>query len=248
VEQTRVMERFLAVVDPEDIEVVVADREFISVQWLRHLRKREIPFCVRLRSDRRVGLSGEDPHQTLPARMHARTQSQVGDEKVLCNQRYLFGAEANATGLPARVVVRRIAATDSGKPEGDQFLILATWGIDPEQATGLYRRRWEIETMFAALKSRGFDLEATHLTDPEGVENLIGLLALAFAWVRLVGRKRANRHGAPPEKSHGRPGRSLFRYGLDWLQSILTTPDPQPRAFFECLRGLRSPTAFLSCT
>jgi len=247
--QARVMERFLEVVDPEDVEVVIADREFISVEWLRHLREQNVPFCVRIRSDRRVGRSPEAA-QTLPARMHARTQAQVGDEpRVLSGERYLFGSgEAGQVlrALPARVVVRRIGADGSS---GDQFLILAASGIDPEEATKLYRRRWEIETMFAALKSRGFDLEETHLTAPERVERLIGLLTLAFAWTRLVGQKRAARHGPPPtKKSHGRRERSLFRYGLDWLQSILTTPEPQRRAFYTCLRGLRSPTAFLSCT
>jgi IS4 transposase len=58
---------------------------------------------------------------------------------------------------------------------------LATWKVAPGEATELYRRRWEIETMFAALKSRGFDLEATNRTDPRRVERLIGLLALAFS-------------------------------------------------------------------
>ena len=244
------VERFLEVVDPEDVEVVIASgREFISVEWLRHLREQNVPFCVRIRSDRRVGRSPEAA-QTLPARMHARTQAQVGDEpRVLSGERYLFGSgEAGQVlrALPARVVVRRIGADGSS---GDQFLILAAFGIDPEEATKLYRRRWEILALFAALKSRGFDLEETHLTAPERVERLIGLLTLAFAWTRLVGQKRAARHGPPPtKKSHGRRERSLFRYGLDWLQSILTTPEPQHRAFYTCLRGLRSPTAFLSCT
>ena len=98
------------------------------------------------------------------------------------------------------------------------------------------------------LSARGFDLEATGLTEPARIERLIALLALAFTWTRLVGDQRARREGPPPVKTHGRRERSLFRYGLDRLQSILTTPEPQPQAFFECLRILRSPTAFLSCT
>jgi transposase len=44
----------------------------------------------------------------------------------------------------------------------------------------LYRERWSIETLFAALKSRGFDLEQTHLTAPDRIERLIALLALAL--------------------------------------------------------------------
>jgi hypothetical protein len=102
--------------------------------------------------------------------------------------------------------------------------------------------------MFAALKSRGYRLEETHLTAPGRVERLMGLLALAFAWTHVIGERRATREGPPRTKSHGRRQRSLFRYGLDLLRGILTTPEPQPAAFFDCLRGLRSPTAFLSCT
>jgi hypothetical protein len=34
--------------------------------------------------------------------------------------------------------------------------------------------------MFAALKSRGYRLEQTHLTEPDRIQRLIGLLALAF--------------------------------------------------------------------
>lgn len=240
-EQANVLERFLAVVDPSQIEAVLADREFISARRLRRLKVQEIPFVIRLRSDRRIGLAPDGP--ALPARMFARPFG-VGEERVLSGACYLSGADEEQ--IQVRVVVRRIAPASS--ETDDRFLILATWGVDPDEATELYRRRWEIETLFAALKSRGFKLEKTHLTVPERIERLMGLLALAFAWTRLVGQKRVWCQGGPPVKSHGRPERSLFRYGLDWLQSILTTPEPQRQAFFACLQGLRSPTAFLSCT
>lgn len=35
--QTEVLERFLEIVDPDSIEVITADREFISVPWMRRL-------------------------------------------------------------------------------------------------------------------------------------------------------------------------------------------------------------------
>jgi hypothetical protein len=165
-----------------------------------------------------------------------------GTERVLEGKRYLFGGEG--TPVPVRVVLRHVGSREAESP----FLVLATWKVDPGRATELYRRCREIESMFAALKSRGFDLEPTDLTDPRRAERLIGLLALAFSWTRLVGDRRARREGPPPVKTHGRRERSLFRYELDRLQSILTTPEPQPKAFFECLRLLRSPTAFLSRT
>ncbi|WP_423816218.1 transposase [Salinibacter ruber] len=101
---------------------------------------------------------------------------------------------------------------------------MATSRLDPAETTSLYRRRWEVETMSAALKSRVFNLEETHLTAPDRVDRLIGLLALTFGWTHLAGEKRAAREGPPLEKTHGRRAHSLFRYGLGWLQSMLTTP------------------------
>ena len=97
--------------------------------------------------------------------------------------------------------------------------------------------------MFTALKSWEFDLEDTHVTKPGKSVNLIGLLALAFGWTRLVGEERADREGPPTTKSHGRKERSLFRYGLDRLQNIFSTPEPQVQAFLRCLSVLRSPSA-----
>jgi hypothetical protein len=255
-EQCKALERFFAVVDPSDIEVVLADREFISAEWLRWLQDREVPFVVRLRSDRRIGLASQDSLRegpspggpALPVRMFARPL-QVGQGRVLGGTHYLRTHYLHGTGgeyVKAKVVMRRIAP--SASETGDAFLVLATWAVDPERATTFYKERWGIETMFAALKSRGYRLEETHLTAPGRVERLMGLLALAFAWTHVIGERRATREGPPRTKSHGRRQRSLFRYGLDLLRGILTTPEPQPAAFFDCLRGLRSPTAFLSCT
>lgn len=240
-----VLERFLAIVDPASIEAVLADREFISVKWMCHLQKNDIPFAIRLRSDRRVGLSPEGA--SLPVRMFARPIP-PGEEKVLEAERYLSGSQeiGEKQHVAVRIVIRRIGSEKNTREAEDPFLILATSRLDPEEATSLYRRRWEVETMFAALKSRGFNLEETHLTAPGRIRRLIGLLALAFGWTHLAGEKRAAREGPPSEKTHGRRARSLFRYGLDWLQSILTTPEKQDAALFLCLSGLRSPSTFLA--
>ena len=55
-----------------------------------------------------------------------------------------------------------------------------------------YRKRWGIETLFGALKSRGFNLEDTHLKDAERLSRLLDLLALAFTWAFVVGLWQAS--------------------------------------------------------
>ena len=86
-----------------------------------------------------------------------------------------------------------------------------------------YRLRWGIETLFGALKSRGFELESTHVVScPERLERLLGLLALAFAWAHRTGQWVAEQVQPPRFNARqGRRAKSLFRYGLDYLCSLL---------------------------
>ena len=178
----QVLERFLSVVDPGSIQAVLADREFISIEWITRLQERKVPFAIRLRSG-----ESEIPTDVLDFRKTDRRcrpgarAVALGTEEVL-EDRPLFGEDGKTveTNVKTNVVVRRIASDEAEDP----FLILATWNLDPEGASTLYRRRWEIETLFAALKSRGDDLEETHSTSPDRIQRLIGLLSLTFAWTR----------------------------------------------------------------
>jgi hypothetical protein len=58
-----------------------------------------------------------------------------------------------------------------------EYLIIVTSTLS-HTAGEEHARRWEIETLFAALKTRGFCLEQTHLSDPERLSKLIALLAI----------------------------------------------------------------------
>lgn len=43
-----------------------------------------------------------------------------------------------------------------------------------------YAQRWGIETLFGIFKSRGFNLEDTHLIDSERLSKLFALLTIAL--------------------------------------------------------------------
>src|SRR3954452_13332565 len=85
-----------------------------------------------------------------------------------------------------------------------------------QHALNIYRQRWKIETLFAALKTRGFNLEATHMTDPAKLSTLIAILAMA-ASVAYKTSLWAFGGQSSRCKAHGRPARSLFALGLDGL-------------------------------
>lgn len=77
-----------------------------------------------------------------------------------------------------------------------------------------------METLFAAFKTRGFNLEDTHVTSVERSERLFALLVIALAWAVLVGEFVSSLKPLNI-KHHGSPERSVFRVGLDCLRQIL---------------------------
>lgn len=89
-------------------------------------------------------------------------------------------------------------------------------------------------------KTRGFCLESTHFQDSERLSKLIALMTLALCWAVKTGEWL---HQLNPikVKKHGRKQMSIFRYGLDYLRSIVTDLDLKQDEFLHSLQ-------FLSCT
>jgi hypothetical protein len=72
------------------------------------------------------------------------------------------------------------------KQDGDNVLVISS-----EQSGKIlleYGERWKIETLFGVLKTKGFRLEDTHLTEPDRVSRLLSLLTIAVSWAILAGK------------------------------------------------------------
>ena len=113
------------------------------------------------------------------------------------------------------------------RPARGERILLLTNRTDLQQVLARYGQRWAIETTFACLKSRGFNLEDTHLTQPQRLHLLLGLLAWTLLWVLLVGQQWHQRKPIPIKK-HGRRAISLFRKGLDQLTQSIHQTREQP--------------------
>jgi hypothetical protein len=202
-EHAEVLGQFLRIVKPDQIRALVADREFTGSDFLEELKERKVPFVIRLivirlKSDRRIGPPSEE--WSLPARMFARTcglQHGLQQSSLLGGRQVVGGAEST----PVQIGLKRL--------EDGSFLILAGRGVDPGSMFELYRQRWDILASFAALKSRGFDLETTHLTEPDRIRKLLDVLALTCSWTRIGGLDRKNREGPPRECANGNTRVSL---------------------------------------
>ena len=79
--------------------------------------------------------------------------------------------------------------------------------------------------MFGNLKTKGFALEATHLTNPDKLSTLLALMAFAVALTVKTG-VAMERLRAIPIKKHGRRAWSLFALGLNTLRKIFVVASP----------------------
>ena len=101
-------------------------------------------------------------------------------------------------------------------------------------------QRWGIETLFGIFKSRGFNLEDTHLQDSERLSRLFALLTIALCWAYRTGQWLSEQQPIPLKK-HGRKAKSVVRYGFDYLRRILFNLEQYQTDFLHSLQ-------FLSCT
>jgi hypothetical protein len=63
-------------------------------------------------------------------------------------------------------------------------------------------------------------MEDTHITDPDKIEKVIFVLAIAFCWAYRTGDIQ-DQIQAIEVKTHGRKARSLFREGLNLIRRAI---------------------------
>ena len=199
-ERIALLDEFLNVFGVKAIRHLCADREFIGKEWFSYLVRKRIDFRIRVRAN--TQLTTVRGTRVSARRLFANRR--LGHAALLVGARRLWGREVYVAGM-------RLAG-------GDLLVVIA-----PQESAEMiteYAVRWEIETLFGCLKSRGFRMEQTHVTDPERLKRLVALLALAFSWAHVCGEWLTQ---AKPlrTKKHGRLQRSIFRHGFDHLRRIL---------------------------
>jgi hypothetical protein len=241
------LERFLALFGPKAVRFIAMDREFGAQGWLAWLQAHGLSFRLRLCVTHR--LSNARGEATPVGRLCAHLAPGQAER---WGPRHLWGVEVEVAvlRLPPQACARSQAAKRAkGHAHAGDELVVVVAPFDPPEAPDLladYRLRWGIETLFGALKSRGFDLESTHVVScPERLERLLGLLALAFAWAHRTGQWLAEHVRLPRWIArYRRRAKSLFRYGLDYLCHLLA---PGAAADPGCQEHFRHLIQLLSC-
>lgn len=200
-ERVTVMEIFIDLFGAPNIECLLGDREFVGRRWFLFLKCHRIKFQMRLRKDTLVRNARRQRVQAW--RLFCRTP--INCPLVIPEARQMWGMELYLSGCRLK--------------DGEYLILVSPEFCETPQEQ--YKRRWGIETLFGALKSRGFNLEDTHLKDPERLSRLLALLALAFTWAFVVGQWQAVVKELKLKK-HGYPPKSIFRLGLNMLCRLVT--------------------------
>ena len=213
------------------IAALTGDREFIGKDWMAWLTTQKIPFYLRLRENQLVS---REAYETWSIAKIAQGLKAGG--RMILKGKCRLGQDDAADTPGLSIVILRLKT--------GELLAIAT-SASPRHALARYRARWRIESLFGNLKTRGFNLEATHLTDSAKLATLMGLLAIAVALSVKTGRA-AQRLAPVCVKKHGRKAVSIFAYGLSCLRKIFArTSHNQVFVFLENLFSPKSATKSL---
>ena len=165
-ERIEIIDRFIKVFGVDRIEVLTGDREFIGRKWFKYLEEKGIKFCIREKKSKLI------KHKGKYVAIKALFQDLKLGEYHYFGIIEIYGTNLHLTG---------------SRMQDDYLIILSNYEAPKDEILLTYSQRWEIETMFKAFKSQGFNLEDTHLTKKDRIEKLLALMAIAFVWSYISG-------------------------------------------------------------
>ena len=200
-EKQAIIDRYIKEFGVENIEYFCGDREFDGIEFVRYLDKKRVPFRLRLKVSMPIT---DKKGKLMKCGKLLRTLKTGENYKLRRGRKY--------GGVKVYVEVER------GRDPKESVIVISS-----ENSGNIlkeYKQRWKLETLFQNLKSRGFELEETHLTEATKIDKLFGVLALAAAWATKTGELESAEN--PIEiKNNGRPQKSLFRLGCEIIQEVL---------------------------
>jgi hypothetical protein len=195
-ERIAMIERYIRLFGYPTIDALLADREFVGENWMRYLNDRKIKYHIRIRENFYV----DDPRTGKRFKVSWMFNGLKYGQ--CCFMQRIYRVNGQLCYISASKVKNQ-----KGIPE---LQIIISFN-KPQEARQAYKDRWQIETAFRALKSSGFNIEDTHLTDLIRIEKLFSVVIIAFAWAYIVGIFADKNVKAIRILKHGRRAKSLFK-------------------------------------
>ena len=195
-ERMTIISKAIRIIGIENIKVLLGDREFIGEDWLHWLDHFGVKFIIRIKDNSNI-------YKNKKYRKAIKSFRSLSRDNNRCIKCTLWGLQVFVVGY---------------KDSNGKVLILAT-NSDPNVAVEQYSLRWQIESMFLSLKSKGFNFEQTKMTCPEKLNTLFSLLAILTFWNCKIG-KWANKIKPIKLKGNGRLEYNMFHYGMRIISTV----------------------------
>lgn len=204
-ERIRLIDRYIKLFGKETIDCVLADREFVGKKWVNYLNENKIRYYIRIRNNFKVVIPSK--HKTVKA-FWLFNSYKINEFKVFHHLYSINGELCYLSGC---------------RLEKGEFLIIISFN-KPEKSEENYKKRWQIETCFKAMKSSGFNIENTHLQQINRIETFVLIIMIAMVWSYKVGIYIHTYIKTIKVKKHGRKAISIFKYGLNYIAKHLFSP------------------------
>lgn len=200
-DRRKLFDRALRFIHPSQIKELLCDREFLSGDWIAYLNSKGISYVIRSKSS------------VLATNNKGKTMS---FKKMFANL-----ARGKSSGLKVKRSVLGCDVYIAAKRLDDGELLILISNHKGMSILQRYRVRWEIETLFSAMKKRGFNWEETHMTEPSRLSNLLFVLSIALIWAYRQGDLILKARPLKVKK-HGFPQHSIVRVGIDFISKALS--------------------------
>lgn len=192
-------------------KTLIADREYIGVEWAKFLTSNEIPFVIRLRHKaykESINQASGKSYEELKAKALRSKKPAKTLGKHFCLE-----------GLPLFFVVAKSPKQNPKEPL--IFLMTNIKEPTPQQIAKIYLIRWKIEHCFKHMKSNGFQLEALNLKGKSRNKLLMSIAVFAYALAIHEGLKQFHKVQTKtyPDGNTAK-AESIFRKGINKITAI----------------------------
>lgn len=189
-DRINLLRKVIDVLGKERIRLIVGDREFVGLSWIKYLKENGIPYCMRVPKGHLITLKNGNCYSLA---------------ELLSNSSERYFQDCMVDGVWGNGSLKRLE-------HGDYLFLIGSFA--PKELGRIYRKRWCIETLFQSFKGRGFDLESTHLKCSKKLSKLLVFVSIAVALCVKLGQHHHEKVKSIKIKKHGYKANSFFRKGL----------------------------------
>jgi hypothetical protein len=206
------IERLQTVIPSTATVVVLGDGEFDGVELLSTIRAANWEYVCRTAS-------------SITIYAHDRIFT-VGDLPIARGKSVAIGDVEMTLARYGPVLLIGVWDDDQDAP-----IYLISSLTDADAAVAHYRMRFRIECLFANHKSRGFQIQKSHLSDPARLARLLIATSLAYLWVHTLAVFAQEQNWVRQFHRSDRCDLSLFQIGIRALRYAQREGKPVPVSF-----------------